>query len=837
MDRRPLAVLALALLVALLAAWLFLRGSPPPVAVPRIDPVSSRETAQPAAPSATGAGDARSAAGVQRREDGQPLAGVEVFARALPTSEWSIGGTSAPLLATDLEIDLLEHGRKFLTDEHGIALVPEPDETLVVCARSDSLWGWTSFERGANEPAVLELGPAHDLELRVRNADGAPLAGTPVYLSRLDYEGQPWIAKTGSDGTLRIRNVEAILADQGLGPGELARVGLPAPLDPPVERWFDPRAFPDQPLELVVPACGALRVRLVGKPGAPLPADGDLHLRGSAAREIVVPFERGEARVPNVALGRSLEIGIFFRSGCRTQCRVDGPSRAGEELLVELPLDPRDALLVLPLVDEQGRPLAQRELEFARYELRPDRSRLFSSDQARVRTDEQGRLSWVLAHDARAEYGGEPSERIGWLFLPRPGRPALAAEVDLRGPFPPGLNERPAVVLKPDAPLVQGRVLDEQGAPVRDVTVALSRLSNGSPDGIAGIEPVRSSAEGRFEFHGPCLGCDLTLEVFARDYRLAPGEKRPLFRCGSSPSYDIRMRLLGRLQGRLLADPGVREFSLRLERAGSVQSARALRRLGAGFAIEFDALEPGEYSLLALSTLQDLTLARVDGLRVESGATCRDARLDPLDLRGLVPTRAREKVRTTIRVLDDQGRPLERGFAWYGPSGPVARWAWIDGRIEIPDDARGEIAVVAPHCALERASLEGSPRELRLRPALRARFVLDVPADLRGLGLGWELGLKWEGSSEPLSGGLFEYERPLPLDGAGELALEFPARCLLAGTLEARLPPERGAGRFGLELAGPAALDVREADGEQRIPLEGKPESWTKLRLALGLPR
>jgi len=224
-----LAVLALALLAFLATGWWWLGRQVQPAPVPRVEPnarAADSPSAQVSTPQSEESRSAASAEGastekrfrpdstrvegrhellVQRREDGEPLAGVEVFALELPSSEWSIGGERGPLLTTDLEAYLAEHGRKQLTDAHGIALVPEPDETLVACARKDALWGWTSFERGAGEPAVLELAPAHDLEVLVRGADGAPQAGARVQVARVEQERPQWVATTGADGTLRVR--------------------------------------------------------------------------------------------------------------------------------------------------------------------------------------------------------------------------------------------------------------------------------------------------------------------------------------------------------------------------------------------------------------------------------------------------------------------------------------------------------------------------------------------------------------------------------------------------------------------------------------------------------
>jgi hypothetical protein len=864
MPRRPIAVLVLVLLAVLLGCWLWLGRKQPSALAPGVEP-SGLAPDSPSAPvSAPPGEDSRSAAPgagsdrhyrpdstrvegrhellVQLRDSGEPLAGVEVVALALSSSDWSIGGTHGPLLTSDLEGYLAEHGRKQLTDAQGIALVPEPDETLVVCARKDALWGWTSFERGASEPAVLELAPTHDLDVLVRGADGTPQAGARVQLTRLEDPNSSWVAATGAEGTLRVRNVEALFADQGLEPGQLARIALLEPFETLIERWIDPRALPSGPIELVLPASGALHVRVVGKPGVPLRVDGQLKLRWTARPaavqstlpldepEIEVPLVDGEARIAHVALGGRLMLVVDFGANCSIFREVESPRQAGEELQVELAFDPRHALLVLPIVDEAGQPLASREFELARYDLRPDRTRLFAATRQRVRTDAQGLVRLVLPTESHIDTGGEPSERIGWLWLARPGLPALAAEVDLRGPFEAGLNERPPLVLKPDAPLVQGRVIDEQQRPLPNVTVALNRIALGSPGEIPGLAPVRTDAAGEFEFHGPCLSFDLQLEAFAADHRVAPDEKLPLFRCGTSPSFEIRMQLVGRLRGRVLADPavGAGDLALRLERAGAAQGARELRRIGNGFAIEFDGLAEGEYTLVASSPRDQQAFATVAGLAVKPGETCRDARIDPLDLRGHIPTEAPEGPSVAIRVLDESGRELERGNAWLDGAGR----AWTGGQILVPEQATGELALVAPHCALARVALDAHPREVRLPPALRARFALELPADLRTRGLRLRVALSYAGSDDPLGDRLFAPREWFELDAAGELACEFAVPTKIHVAVLALFKAATDDASMSLDLSS-RDREVRAADGEQRLPIEVRPDSWERLRTAL----
>ncbi len=393
--------------------------------------------------------------------------------------------------------------------------------------------------------------------------------------------------------------------------------------------------------------------------------------------------------------------------------------------------------------------------------------------------------------------------------------------------------------MKPDPPLVQGRVIDEQDKPVPNVTVALSRIVMGSPGEVPGLAPLRTDADGEFEFHGPCLSFDLQLEVFAADHRLPPGEKLPLFRCGTSPSFEIRMQLLGRLRGRVLADPGVGpgDLALRVERAGAGASAREMRRLGNGFAIEFDGLAEGDYRLVASSPRDQQAFATVEGLSVKPGETCRDARLDPLDLRGRIPTAAPEGPSRAIRVLDEQGRELDHGLAWLEAAGGFTRHSWAGGRILVPADASGQLALVAPHTGLARVSLDAHPTEVRLPTALRARFSLDLPADLRDSGLGFRIGLGSAGSSEPLSDQLFDSGGWLELDAAHELALELAAPIELEGSLTALLPAAAGGGALAMPLLGTSHWDVRATDGEQRFALEPKPEAWNRLRTALGLRR
>ena len=285
----------------------------------------------------------------------------------------------------------------------------------------------------------------------------------------------------------------------------------------------------------------------------------------------------------------------------------------------------------------------------------------------------------------------------------------------------------------------------------------------------------------------------------------ARGELAPAGPAGAAaavppPAEDVRS---GAIAGDVLLDPEVPGELLSLVAVSSSGAWRSAP-VGSDGAFELGGLAPGEVSVRVRGGVDAEPLARVDGVRVEPGATARDPRLAGLDLRErlrLLELRATDAegapvggATALVRAAGAGGRPLRRPLAAGG-----SRWL-------LPWPA-ADVEVRAPGFLPERRdAVQGSlALELRRAPAVRLALAdtgalpphpLRLRADLR-----------------PLGGGPPAAPAPATFDAHGEARLAAPA----LGLHEVRYWLERPGDPLPLGFAGAAraTIEVRDEPGEQ----------------------
>jgi hypothetical protein len=195
---------------------------------------------------------------------GLPAAGASIFwfdSQTLASAHWQ-----ADLDEWGMSREFLErNGRRFVTDDAGVASIPaDPGRVQLVAVTQDS-FGMLTLDGGTGPGQVVrvELRPAVAIPVRVIGArTGEPLAGVPVaaectllpgsrVAARTDARGQAtlWPLFPGGDGRFVWRVV----------PVGIFREELRAPLS------IEPRA---EPLELRLPDCAPVSVRVVDEKGA-----------------------------------------------------------------------------------------------------------------------------------------------------------------------------------------------------------------------------------------------------------------------------------------------------------------------------------------------------------------------------------------------------------------------------------------------------------------------------------------------------------------------------------------------------------------------------------------
>ena len=428
----------------------------------------------------------------------------------------------------------------------------------------------------------------------------------------------------------------------------MARAGLHPMLRSGVTAPVDLARLPARPVRLILPPTGSVRARcpgveadveLTAEPGdkeGRMPSD--LTFQG----KLTEPLVAGETLFPFVGLGLRLHALVRPWPWHPGWPRFEGPTRPGEEVLVEIPLgDPIPVLRVSGrAVDEQGQPFRNRFLHCGFRFLGATTGR-FSSDLAR--TDGEG-LFTFHGPALTGQWQGPADYRELEIVALGNGGPEWYAAARGRGPrsncspFPlDGRLDLGRVVLAERLPLLAGQVRDTRGRAVAGIRVSLTPLEppSGKP---AAYFPVRESvtdAQGRFRFSGTLSGW-LQVKVVPGDFFLACPE-----RVAAAGTLDLEfvLRGAGAIEGSLCLDPDVPKGALRVCVAPDAVTAVpqfAPPVLGSDNQVDREGrftlrrVRPGARTVRI--QVGDRLLAEVPQVVVREGEVTRDERLNGLDL-------------------------------------------------------------------------------------------------------------------------------------------------------------------------------------------------------------
>ena len=312
------------------------------------------------------------------------------------------------------------------------------------------------------------------------------------------------------------------------------------------------------------------------------------------------------------------------------------------------------------LVDGEGRPHAEELLGVAiQISLRASRGR--RTNHQEVRTDREGRFRYVPVEpiDAQATdhklFVGLASDRRYPVVTPLPRV------------LPPGETDVGDVVWEVPPLLVSGVVVDGLGRPVAGARISVYSGRTRLHRQWTSIGDSSDEA-GRFEVYADVQASPLSAEAAREGYYPGP---RAAF---EAPASQLRVLLhsSSTIEGRLLLDPRVPTELVTVEAViesedNAARPARVSRsdhpEPGTG-GFRIDALPPGRARVEVQRTGTSTPLVAFDSVALLEGEPVRDARLDLIDLRGML---------FAIRVgaVDEAGAPI--GHARAAALGTV-RW-------------------------------------------------------------------------------------------------------------------------------------------------------------------
>lgn len=506
---------------------------------------------------------------------------------------------------------------------------------------------------------------------------------------------------------------------------------------------------PEPSKRIVVPECGGLRIRLRDARGAPFKAPGVAmvrFLRAGAAHWTSprsLPFAGGRLTVPRVGFDQRIKVTVIPETASPpVTVEESGPTREAPRCDFEVTLERRFRVYTGRLLDPDDKPVTNRVVD-AKYrvwkEPTPGASDGFSGARPdRISTDALGRFRTSFGTDA-GPYAWRPGCREAITIQLEYG----AATARLVRELPSGRSgdfDLGDLRLRLAPLRLQGHVKSPEGTPVPNAKVQLYAITDGPfPPTIPALS-TRTDADGRYELRSESpLPPRFELEI------LHEGYSRPEGRVVCSPGVirqdvEVQRNQFAHISGRL---PARAPFAIRLRVADTtVPKPVGGTRFGLDRLVR--ARRDGTYDVIV--SPRGLFRVRLRGegkawidLR-RAGSTVktfgpyafrpethqRPPELDPIDTRALTNRR-------TLRILDQEGRPLPQATVQLG-NGPPLR-VNADGRVTVRSSVRGDRFVVrAPGHLPHETEPVTRDLDVRLRPhpAVTFRFEGDAPpADLQ----------------------------------------------------------------------------------------------------------
>jgi len=674
---------------------------------------------------------------VLRRAGGSPVPGAEVLVLTLREDQ-ERAASEEFFLGASVDAFIEKFGLKYAADAQGVARIPRPDDDSVLVARHGALFGvgpWRELKQrtAAAGRVPIEVEESEDLQIRVRDEAGLPVAGMLVALrvGAGDYFSFDLLrARTGADGIGRIAHAAAFA--RLFSPMEGASYGaaLATVLAEPVSVPLDLARLPATPVDLVLPPHGSVRVLLRNPDGTPATAsllvalakarvnpedDDDWLAPGMPGFDALSGrTETGAITFDHVGLGMSLQASAVFAGAPQASiARRTGPQRAGETVEIVLTEQRDYPILLVQAQDRDGRPLAGQRLK-ARFLMQDDQVD-WRNDQD-LRTDAAGRARIALLPVAPEEQ----ALAIAWERPAEDGLPELHARTALDRALRAGENDL-GVVRFVEAPvLAGGRVLDAEGAPIVNARVVPMhrRSSDFEPQEFyleADFDRSRhTDLLGGFTLTGTWDEPQLTLEAQADGHLSASVTVAP-----GATGVEIRLPSSFGLAGRLVADPGVDLSRLSLQLvylsldAGSPPMGVSVDPESGRFSMEGAPAGMADLVIGAPSpSPNDGEILRLSGIHV--GAAAPDPRLDPIDLRGKVHG-------CMLKARIAGGGKVEELQAWPAADPAAVAYGW-DGQVSLLSGAPlGEIVVSATGCRELRFTPLQPRAEIELQPGIPVR--------------------------------------------------------------------------------------------------------------------
>jgi hypothetical protein len=403
---------------------------------------------------------------------------------------------------------------QLVADGNGVVRLPEFKLGAIVRGRSGGRRGQKLLFFG-QQPAPLLLQAA--IGVLVTDAAGAPQPDVPVVIVDRDYPMFPAErGVTGRDGMAALVPPQTPMQEKK-GRAPKLSVALALPLPEPVETFFDPMNPPAAPLQLILPPCGRVVVRLKRADGSPFldAAVVRIHpvrdrqrpvFENQAVDELTVAADGGAAPFPLAPLAGNLVVSaIPLNLGLRRpETTVPGPRIAGADTPVELTCGNLATLVTGRVVDTAGQ-CVTRGLVDARIQSQ-DANELSLMFQP---LDREGRFKLRFEVDPATITAKEI--HLGVMRAPPLGVGVYEHKPEtLTKALPAGIASGSVdlgdVVLPGAKLLASGAVVDQDGSPIGMAQIQMMQRRLFGWDRAETESVTASAADGAFELRGKAKG-------------------------------------------------------------------------------------------------------------------------------------------------------------------------------------------------------------------------------------------------------------------------------------------------------------------------------------------
>ncbi len=600
---------------------------------------------------------------VVERDTNAPVAGADVWIeKYVADREESVGASSTPA-NPDLFARIQNRGRHVKTGPDGTVRIKLGGATGTLFARSGSRHDFAFWYASSDRTVTLRLRPDTSLRVRVVDPDGKPIHGAEVVATWRDDRNpderrrDEIFARARSvapDGVATFHNLDrlasAVPATASLG------IALDFPSPPTVRMDVKTLAQLVGDVTLTSPALGQARVVVRGASG-PIP-DVIVALRAEESPAIRatrrLTGDDGVATFTSIPIGSHLVVEastIALRS--TGAIKADGPSKAAETVTIDLNAGEPFPTVRARAFDDRGSPLVRTRLVY---------------DIARGAPKDTNQVFWPVLTDDEGSFA-IPVRDAGpdadlWLQLGQ-WEGVRDLRTLARAPLPADAGQKGAnlgtLLLTPLPLVARGVVVDETGAPIPSASLTFSQAeptTDGQPEHWRTLFDLSRTADdrGRFEVHAPSLAGELRVGASSSD---SVDQTPVTFQAGATDLTVVVTRGC-RLNGRVVLEPDVPIEAIRVriavrhdargaEEPGVTQLALPLDR---GGAFTLWPVHPGTATVTVTPADDSDPLVTIDGIELRNPGVNRDARLDPIDARGLLK-------RIQVTVVDSAGVPID----------------------------------------------------------------------------------------------------------------------------------------------------------------------------------